>query len=86
VGQDLIHAAITGKSTFITAAGEVGEKTDLFTDEVLLGEVHFRAAGLTLYARFGDWVLLAAAAGAVAAVMVPGEGRPEGGLRGSRAA
>jgi len=86
VGQDLIHAAITGKSTFITAAGEVGEKTDLFTDEVLLGEVHFRTAGLTLFARFGDWVLLAAAAGAVAAVTVPGEGRPEGGLRGSRAA
>jgi apolipoprotein N-acyltransferase len=84
VGQDLVHAAITGKSTFISADGEVGDTTDLFTEEILLGVVHFRTAGLTLYARFGDWMLLVAAAGAVAAVMVPGEGRPEGGLRGAR--
>ncbi len=39
VGQDLILAAITGKSTFITADGHVGEKTDLLEETVLYGEV-----------------------------------------------
>lgn len=77
VGQDLVHVAITGRSTFITAAGEVGELTDLFTEEILEGRVRFRSAGPTLFTRFGDWVALIAIAGAVAAGLVPGEGRPE---------
>ena len=35
IGQDLAHAAITGKSTFIEADGSVGEKTPLFEATVL---------------------------------------------------
>jgi len=81
VGQDLILAAITGKSTFITAEGHVGEKTDLLEETVLYGEVHFRDAGPTLYTRIGDWMVIVALAGAAAGIFTPGPGRPEGGLR-----
>ena len=77
VGQDLVHAAITGKSTFISASGEVGEATELFEELVLFGEVRFRDAGRTLYTRLGDWLAIVAIAGSLAAVLVPGEGRPE---------
>ncbi len=77
VGQDLVHAAITGRSTFITASGEVGELTGLFSEEVLQGRVNFRSAGPTIFTRFGDWLSLVAIAGAAAAGLVPGEGRPE---------
>ncbi len=81
VGQDLILAAITGRSTFITAEGDVGEKTDLLEEKVIYGEVHYRAAGPTLYTRLGDWMVIVALAGAVAGIFTPGPGRPEGGLR-----
>jgi apolipoprotein N-acyltransferase len=81
VGQDLILAAITGKSTFITADGHVGDKTDLLEETVLYGDVHFRAAGPTLYTRIGDWMIIVALAGAAAGIFTPGPGRPEGGLR-----
>ncbi len=36
-----------------------------------------RTDGPTLYARFGDWLLLLALVAAAAAVAIPGEGRPE---------
>lgn len=77
IGQDVIHAAITGKSAFISADGSVTATTDLLTTEVLIGDARFRSGGKTIYVRFGDWVLLAALAAALAAVAVPGEGRPE---------
>ena len=77
VGQDLIHAAITGKSTFISASGEVGETTELFEETVIEGRVRFRNAGPTIFTRFGDWLALIAMAGGLAAAVVPGEGRPE---------
>lgn len=77
VGQDLVHAAITGKSTFISASGETGEATELFEELVLFGEVRFRDAGRTLFTRLGDWLAMVAIAGALAAILVPGEGRPE---------
>ena len=76
-GQDLVHAAITGKSVFIQADGTVGESTGLMTAEILEGEITMRTAGKTMYARFGDWLLFLALAAAVAALAVPGEGRPE---------
>ena len=75
MGQDLIHAAITGKSALITAAGDIRSSTGLLTAELLIGAVQYRTAGLTLYARLGDWVLLIAIAAAVAAAVVPAEGR-----------
>jgi len=77
VGQDLVHAAITGKSAFITAAGDVTSTSGLLTTEILMGEAQFRDAGRTLFARLGDWVLLVAVAAALAAIVTPGEDRPE---------
>ncbi len=76
-GQNLVHAAITGKSVFIDSDGDLSEATGLLTREVLYGDVTLRTSGKTLYARLGDWVLFLALAAAVAAVALPGEGRPE---------
>ena len=76
-GQDLVHAAITGKSVFISADGSLSDSTGLLTRELLFGEVAMRTSGQTPYARFGDWLLFLAMAAAVAAVAIPGEGRPE---------
>ena len=90
IGQDLILAAITGKSTFITAEGNVGftnpdgstgTTTDHLEEVVITQEVQFRAAGPTLYTRIGDWMIVVALAGAAAGIFTPGPGRPEGGLR-----
>ena len=76
IGQDLVHAAITGKSTFINANGTVEETTDLFATEVLVGRVAFREAGQTIYTRFGNWLVLVAIAAAIGAATAPGEGVP----------
>ncbi|MDJ0953308.1 MAG: apolipoprotein N-acyltransferase [Acidimicrobiia bacterium] len=81
IGQDLILAAITGKSTFITAEGNVGEKTELLEQTYIVDQVQFRSAGPTVYTRIGDWATLVALAGAAAGIFTPGPGRPEGGLR-----
>ncbi len=63
LGVDLIHSAITGKSTLITDGGIVGETTDLVTAEVLTGTVEMRQSGRTIYAVLGDWLSLLAAIG-----------------------
>ena len=63
LGLDLVHAAITGKSAFIEADGTIVSQTEVFEAEVLLGTVHFRTAGPTPYARFGDWLQYLAIAG-----------------------
>lgn len=76
IGQDLVHAAITGRSTFVSANGGVGTKTDILTEEVLIGDVTFRDGAQTLYTRFGDWLLILALVAAAAAIALPGEGRP----------
>lgn len=76
IGQDIVHAAITGKSTVIRANGTVGETTDLFTRDLALDRVAFREAGPTLYTRFGDWLLLIAIAAGIGAATAPGEGVP----------
>jgi apolipoprotein N-acyltransferase len=73
VGQELVHAAITGRSAFIDAAGEVGQRTDLFEERVLYGRVQMRTAGPTVYTRFGDWVLLIALVGVAVALGIRGE-------------
>lgn len=74
IGQDTVHAAITGKSAFITAAGEVGETTGLYTEAVLFGDVAMRSAGPTVFTRFPNWVTLIAVLGLLAALFWPGEG------------
>ncbi len=77
IGQDLAHAAITGKSTFIEADGSVGEKSPLFEATVLAGEVRQRTAGPTVYARFGDWLVILVVAAAAIAVVLPGGRRAD---------
>lgn len=84
IGQDVILAAITGKSAFIESEGHVLQKTELLEETVITANVQFRTAGLTLFARLGDWVAFIALAGAAAGIFTPGPGRPEGGLRGRR--
>jgi apolipoprotein N-acyltransferase len=58
LGVDVVHSSVTGRSTFITDGGVVGERTELAEIASIAGTVRFRSAGLTLYARFGDWVQL----------------------------
>ena len=72
VGQDLIHAAITGKSAFISADGQIVSSTELFDETVLYGTVSARTAAPTIYTRFGDWVLYLALIGMIAALAWPG--------------
>lgn len=71
VGLDAIHAAVTGRSTFIGADGSRSSiQTDLFTAEVLYGAVRVQESRRTLYAMTGDWLELAAIAGGAAALVV----------------
>ncbi len=63
LGVDVVHSAITGKSTLITDGGHVGETTDLVAAEVLMGTVEMRSSGRTLYTVLGDWLALLAAVG-----------------------
>ena len=51
LGLDVVHAAVTGKSTLITDGGEVGERTPIYEPALLTGEVQMRDAGPTLYTR-----------------------------------
>ena len=59
LGLDVVHAAVTGKSTFIDSSGAYGETTGLGTEEVLYGVVAGRTP--SIYARVGDVVMIAAA-------------------------
>jgi len=72
IGLDTAHAAITGKSTFITGAGEVGSTTDLLETTILYGSVQFSADIPTLWVRMGDWFALLAVVTGVAALALPG--------------
>ena len=66
-----------GKSAVIRANGDVVETTELLEVRNLLGDVSFRIASPTVYTRFGDWLLLVAAAAAVGAIALPGGRRRE---------
>jgi apolipoprotein N-acyltransferase len=71
VGVDVIHAAVTGRSTFVYADGSrSGSETGLFTGEVLYGNVRVQESRRTLYAMTGDWLELAAIGGAALALVV----------------
>ena len=74
IGQDLVHAAITGRSTFITADGSVGEKTPLYEEAVLYGDSSMRAAGPTLFTRAPHWPTVIAIVAALVGLFWPGEG------------
>ncbi|MGI9648924.1 MAG: nitrilase-related carbon-nitrogen hydrolase, partial [Acidimicrobiia bacterium] len=62
LGTDVVHAAITGRSAFIAADGSIDLKSEPFISEVMLGTVHFRSAGPTMYTRMGDWLQYVAVA------------------------
>jgi apolipoprotein N-acyltransferase len=69
-GVDLIHSAVTGRSTFITDGGVIGQETELVESTVITGTVRLRQGGRTLYTVLGDWVQYLAIAAGLAAVFV----------------
>lgn len=75
VGMDLVHAAVTGKSAIVLADGTVEGESGLFTAEVLRGNVRFRTAGPTLFARLGDWLQYVAIIAGAVAIAWPSEAR-----------
>lgn len=83
VGLSTAHAAITGKSTYITGAGSVGDTTELLESTVLYGSVQFNVDGPTLWVRFGDWLAALAVAVGVLALAVPGRRGDESGVAGA---
>ena len=66
LGVDIVHSAVTGRSTFISASGETGYRTGLYIGEVIFETVRFRTAGPTIYFRLGDWLAFLMIAAAVA--------------------
>jgi apolipoprotein N-acyltransferase len=64
LGLDIVHAAVTGKSTFITNGGEIGEMADFLEETVLYADLHLATGSPTLYTRWGEWVQIGAVVGA----------------------
>jgi apolipoprotein N-acyltransferase len=60
LGVDVIHAALTGRSTILSDNGLVGPTSGLFTAEIVTGEVRVRGPGKTLYTTVGEWPYLVA--------------------------
>ena len=60
LGLDVIHAAVTGKSTVIWADGSLQDVSGLGTQEIIYGVIAGRP-DVSLYARTGDVVMIAAA-------------------------
>jgi len=68
---DVIHAAVSGHSTFVFAGGSLApQQSGLFTAEVLYGTVRVQQSRRTLYAMTGDWLELAAIAGGLVALVI----------------
>ena len=68
-GVDVVHSAVTGKSTFITEGGNVGETTGFTDQTVITATLRMRQAGPTLYVRLGEWVQTLAIAGLLLATL-----------------
>ncbi len=68
-GRDLVQAAPTGYSAFVTNSGAVLERSGLSVQAVLRREVTLRS-GATLYERLGDLPVLVLAAGALGAALL----------------
>jgi apolipoprotein N-acyltransferase len=56
LGMDVVHSAVTGKSTFLTQGGRVGEVLDFTEQGIITASLHLRQQGPTLYTRLGEWV------------------------------
>ncbi len=77
VGHDLVHAAITGKSALVTAEGDTLGETELFETTVLTGTVNYRVGDITVFTRYGEWLLIVAMTAAALALVLPGGRRQE---------
>lgn len=60
LGIDIVHAAVTGKSTLIRADGSVTRATNLFEEDLLRGRVNLQTSRRTVYAVAGDWLQILA--------------------------
>jgi apolipoprotein N-acyltransferase len=67
LGLDVIHSAVTGKSTFLTGGGEIGEVAGFLEEKVITATLHLRDSQMTLYTAWGEWVQGLAVAGLLAA-------------------
>jgi len=56
LGLDVVHAAVSGKSTFITDGGVIGETTEFLDETVLTADVRLATGLPTFYTRWGEWV------------------------------
>ena len=68
LGVDIVHAAVTGRSTLVRADGSVGRKTDLFEEDLLRGMVNLQTSRRTVYSVAGDWLQVLAILGAIGVV------------------
>ena len=76
LGVDVMHAALTGRSTIIFNNGSVGPTTGLFTAEILTGEVRVRSGSNTLYTVLGEWPYLVAILWLLVALAASSSDRP----------
>lgn len=72
VGTEAAYASITGKSTFITGAGRVGQSTEQLEEVVLYGSIQYSSDVPTLWTRLGDWFAYLAMLAALVALLLPG--------------
>ena len=77
VGLDTAYASITGKSTFITGGGSVGQTTEQLEERLLFGTMRFNPDSPTIWVRFGDWLAFLAMIGGAVALALPGTRSPE---------
>ena len=70
----LIRAANTGISGFVDPYGRILQKTDIFVQAGITGEIRW-ISERTFYTRFGDWLVYLSILICVAAVLVPNDGR-----------
>jgi apolipoprotein N-acyltransferase len=82
-GRFLIRVMKTGVTGIIDPAGAEVARSQTSQPTAILARVE-PSEHLTLYARFGDWVVIAAAAGALALLLLAHWGRPSNGPHGSR--
>ncbi len=70
-GRYLARAANTGISGFVDPYGRVVQKTDLFTQAILIADLRFLTAP-TIYSRIGDTVAWLSLAAVIAALLAAG--------------
>lgn len=66
----VVHAGLTGPSAFIDPSGRVSQRTDLFTDTIIRGQITASTAR-TPYVQFGDWLPWASVAFVLFAFVAP---------------